>query len=171
MVGDYEAEDLTQEVFIKVSQSLGDFRSESQLSTWIYRIASNAAIDRLRSRPYRAESGSVALVDASDIDTADNAAEERPDRALIRKEMNECISGLIDTLPEDYRIVIMLSEIGGFQNREIADRLCISIENVKIRLHRARKHLKELMERSCTLYRDDRNELACDRKIISLKFR
>jgi RNA polymerase sigma-70 factor (ECF subfamily) len=141
------------------------------LSTWIYRIASNAAIVRLRSRPYRAESGSVAIVDVSDIDTADNTAEERPDRALIRKEMNECISGLIDTLPEDYRIVIMLSEIGGFQNREIADRLGISIENVKIRLHRARKQLKELMERSCTLYRDDRNELACDRKIIGLKFR
>jgi RNA polymerase sigma-70 factor, ECF subfamily len=171
MVGEDEAEDLTQEVFIKVSQSLADFRNESQLSTWIYRIAANTAIDRLRSASFRANANSVDIDCSAGDDYQEHVVGDLLDRSLIRKEMNQCISGLIERLPEDYRTAIMLGDIGGFQNREIADMLGISIDTVKIRLHRARKQLKESMETNCTLYRDERNELACDRKIISLKFR
>ena len=170
MVGEDEAEDLTQDVFIKVSQSLADFRNESQLSTWIYRIAANTAIDRLRSASFRANANSVDI-DSSGNDYQEHAVGDLLDRSLIRKEMNKCISGLIDRLPDDYRTAITLSDLGGFQNMEIAEMLGVSLETVKIRLHRARKQLKESMETNCTLYRDERNELACDRKIISLKFR
>jgi RNA polymerase sigma-70 factor (ECF subfamily) len=171
MVGEVEAEDLTQEVFIKVSQSLSDFRNESQLSTWIYRIAANTAIDKLRSAAFKAASTSIDLDCSQDDDYQAHAVDDLLDRSLIRKEMNSCIAELIDKLPADYRAVITLSEIGGFQNREIADMLGVSIETVKIRLHRARKQLKKSMETSCTLYRDERNELACDRKTIPLKLR
>jgi RNA polymerase sigma-70 factor (ECF subfamily) len=171
MVGEDEAEDLTQDVFIKISQSLSDFRNESQLSTWIYRIAANTAIDRLRSASFRANANRVDIDCSTGDDYQEHVVGDLLDGSLIRKEMNQCISGLIDRLPDDYRTAIRLSEIGGFQNGEIAEMLGISIETVKIRLHRARKQLKESMETNCTLYRDERNELACDRKIISLKLR
>jgi RNA polymerase sigma-70 factor (ECF subfamily) len=170
MIGEAEAEDLTQEVFIKVSQSIGDFRNESQLSTWIYRIAANTAIDRLRSASFRADVNSVDI-DCSTGDYREHAVGDLLDKSLIRKEMNKCIGDLIDKLPEDYRTVISLSEIGGFPNREIVDILGVSIDTVKIRLHRARKQLKGLMKTNCSLYRDERNELACDKKTNTLKFR
>ncbi len=171
MIGEHEAEDLMQEVFIKVSQSIGDFRNESQLSTWIYRIAANTAIDRLRSASYRANANAMDIESGPHADYQADSVGDLLDRSLIRKEMNKCIDDLINKLPEDYRKVIALGEIGGFQNREVADMLGVSVDTVKIRLHRARKQLKEAMESNCSLYRDERNELACDRKPLTMKLR
>ncbi len=78
--------------------------------------------------------------------------------------MIDCIRSYIDQLPDDYRLVLLLSEEEGFKNREIAEILQLSLDNVKIRLHRARARLKELLKGHCDFYLDDRSELACDRK-------
>lgn len=67
LVGEEEAEDLTQEVFAKVSQSLADFRGESQLSTWLYRIATNAGIDRMRTRSFRQDARTISLDDSTEL--------------------------------------------------------------------------------------------------------
>jgi RNA polymerase sigma-70 factor (ECF subfamily) len=172
MVGEDEAEELTQEVFLKASQGLKDFRGASSLSTWIYRIATNTAIDRLR-RPSGKKPADLSLSDASISETIKPVDENHTgllakvpltDQQVIRKEMNDCIKSYIEGLPEPYRTVLVLADLEGFKNREVADILQVSLPTVKIRLHRARGKLREELTSHCTLYRDERNELACDLK-------
>ena len=93
-----------------------------------------------------------------------------PDRQLIRKEMSDCIREIVESLPENYRTVLILSEFEELADCQIAEVLDISLETVKIRLHRARAKLRKELERHCSFYRDERNELACDRKPLSLQF-
>ncbi|MBI4307007.1 MAG: sigma-70 family RNA polymerase sigma factor [Chloroflexi bacterium] len=170
MVGESEADDITQEVFLKVSQSLQRFRGESQLSTWIYRIATNAALDRLRSRRSHivtvsslpGEAGGEDAAEIEDRDTWTGEARPEVDQVIIRKEMSACIRGYVEELPEDYRAAIVLSDIAGLKNAEIARILGVSLDAVKIRLHRARARLKNMLEEGCTFYHDERNEFACE---------
>ena len=174
LVGDAEAEDVAQEAFVKISRSLDGFRGESQLSTWIYRIATNAAMDYHRKPSSQLSTRTVDLPDEDDFSSDELALLQDdaplPDTALIRNDMSECIRGLVDGLPDNYRVVLMLGELEGFTNAEIADILGLSLETVKIRMHRARRHLKKAMDAACHLYHDERNELSCDRKATSLKF-
>lgn len=172
LVGEQEAEDLAQEVFVKIDRELQNFRGEAQLSTWIYRIATNTALDRLRSSAFKQKNREQAASDSIEKMVAVKSVwsgEKRSevDQQLIRQEMNDCIREYIDELPEQYRAVIVLSEVEGFKNREIAEILQISIDAVKIRLHRARKKLQEKLQNRCNFYRDERGELACDRKKLT----
>jgi RNA polymerase sigma-70 factor (ECF subfamily) len=84
--------------------------------------------------------------------------------AVIQGEMSDCIRQFVERLPANHRTVIVLSELEGFSNAEIAAILGISLASVKIRLHRAREQLRQSLQSGCTLYRDERDELACDRK-------
>lgn len=167
LVGDHEAEDVAQIVFEKVSNSLSDFKGESKISTWIYRIATNAALDRLKSSSYkRTASGSQAPVPLQTVENLDLAFNKpiAPDQKIIREEMSECVREFIDRLSTDYRTILVLNELEGLTNAEIADILQISVDAVKIRLHRARAKLKKELKSGCDFYHDDRSELACDRK-------
>ena len=169
LVGAHEAEDLTHEVFLKVNKALKTFRGESQLSTWIYRIATNAALDKLRSPSFQ-----CLIQKRLSVDSIGEGEENKKvclreksisvEQQLIRTEMNECIRDFIENLPEDYRIVLVLSNLEGFKNREIAEILGITLDTVKIRLHRARAKLRAKLESNCSFYRDERNELVCDLK-------
>lgn len=166
-VGEHEGEDLTQEVFIKVNQALETFRGESQVATWIYRIATNAALDKLRRASSRGESQKRPLEDELeivDIDTRTGEKRSSLESSLIHKEMDICIRSLVENLPHHYRAVIVLSEFEGFRNDEMAKILGISLGTVKIRLHLARTRLKRELEIRCKFYRDERNELACEPK-------
>jgi RNA polymerase sigma-70 factor (ECF subfamily) len=174
LAGSLDAEDITQEVFEKVSRGLEDFKGESQLSTWLYRIATNTALDRIKSRQFSRQDKEAALEGRSDVEDKDlwTGQKKRPiDHELIRKEMSECVKEFVHMLPADYQSVILLSELEGFKNREIADILHISLEAVKIRLHRARARLKELLDQGCDFYHDEQSILACDRKppLIQIK--
>ncbi len=172
LVGLRDAEDIAQEVFIKVSQSLRTFRGDSQLSTWIYRVATNAALDKLRSPSFRQkgqtnlseEPAAENIVQIVDRETWTGEKKPSLETSLIRKEMNECIRGFVENLPRNYRTVVVLSEIEGFKDDEIAEILGVSIQAAKIRLHRARARLKKELEIHCHFYRDERNEFSCDRK-------
>ncbi len=170
MVGKDEAEDVTQEVVMKVNKGLAGFKGESSLSTWIYRIATNAARDKLKSQSFREDSSKVRLTEPDDETQEEDGSicpEEKSlsaEREAIRKEMNECIREFVDKLDENYRTVIILSELKALKNQDIADILGISLDAVKIRLHRARVKLKKVFEAGCEFYRNEDNELACDRK-------
>ena len=158
LVGPEEADDLTQDVFLKVSQALSTFRGESTLSTWVYRIATNSALDKLRSS---------ARVSEVSLDGENLAATDRsPDaeHRVFRKEMRDCLDQHIETLPPTYRSVFVLSEIEGLTNPEIAQSLGISLQTVKIRLHRARQRLQIQLRHRCQFSRDARNELICEPK-------
>ena len=171
----HDAEDATQEVFLKVNAALPGFRGKSSLSTWIYRIATNTAMDHLRKSSTRVTAHKPSFPPEGDCPD-DNGGMDGEDIApaldsqLVRKEMNECIRGIVDGLPENYRAVLALSEVEEFTNAEISQILGISLDVVKIRLHRARARLKKDLEANCNFYRDERNELACDRKTTPLKF-
>jgi RNA polymerase sigma-70 factor (ECF subfamily) len=170
MVGDTDAEDLTQEIFIKVSQALPSFHGDSSLSTWLYRIATNAALDRLRSPAYRL---STQLIEQAN--PTDNLEPQVDDRNIwtgekvpvlewqvVRKEMSDCLQEYIQRLPESYRTVLALSEFEGLSNHQMADILQVTTGAVKIRLHRARERLKADLIANCPSYWVEGNEFLPD---------
>jgi RNA polymerase sigma-70 factor (ECF subfamily) len=157
LVGEQEAEDLTQEVFVKVSRALKNFRGESQLSTWIYRIATNAALDRFDSPSYqRAIQAQLAQdaigddeVELEDQDVWTGEKTPRLETEVMRQEMYECVWNRLEHLPANYRTVLLLSDMEGFTNNEVAEILGVSLDAVKIRLHRARARLRKDIETYC----------------------
>lgn len=171
LVGEHEADDLTQEVFLKVSRTLSGFQGNSSLSTWIYKITTNTVLDRIKSPAHRQ---SILELQEIDPECAVPVIDDSPlsiDQQLIREQMNECIRGVVEKLPPEYRTVIALSEMEDLKNSEIADVLGISLDATKIRLHRARTALKKELEGKCDFYRDGRNEFACEPKPSSIKFK
>ena len=162
MAGKDNAEDLTQVVFEKVSRGISNFRGESSLATWIYRIATNVAMDHNRSATARRTMISLDTIDAN-CDCTILSDEKLPDadQGLMRREMNACIHRIVKQMPESERAVLILSEFEGMKNREIADILDLSLDAVKIRLHRARARLRKDIKAECNLERDERNELVC----------
>ena len=110
----HEAEDIAQEVFEKVNRSLKNFKGESKLSTWLYRIATNTTIDRLRSPSFRRSSEHTSLDEetgAEDRNAWSGHTKTHIDQTVIRKEMGECVREFIDRLPPDYKTVILLSDL------------------------------------------------------------
>jgi RNA polymerase sigma-70 factor (ECF subfamily) len=161
LVGEADAEDLTQEALIKVSEALPEFRGESQLSTWIYRIATNIALDRLRSPSYKRIVQDCSASGETEEEDRNALTGEKPplvESQIYRKEMNDCIQGFIQKLPENYRVVLVLSEFEGLKDSEIAETLGITISTAKIRLHRARERLKEELRGKCESYWLEENE-------------
>jgi RNA polymerase sigma-70 factor, ECF subfamily len=161
LAGEADAEDLAQEVFVKVSRSIGDFRGDSQVLTWIYRIATNIALDRLREP-------SLKLIETvEDVESVPLLPGHGPrtvEQQAIREEMSGCVRNVIDRLPRTYRTAILLGDIEEFRDAEIADILGVSLGAAKITLHRARAALKRELSECCVFYRNDENELSCDRK-------
>lgn len=171
LVGAAEAEDLTQQVLLKLSENLGQFRGDSSVSTWIYRIATNAVLDQLRRARAQPLQGLACAATTADSDSDSDAEDAWAEASLpsvetgvIRQEMSQCVRDFVERLPDNYKSVIVLSELEGFKNSEIAEILGISLDTVKIRLHRAREKLRQDLATGCSFHRDERNEFACDRK-------
>ncbi len=160
LVGDADAGDLVQETFVR-AQRARETCDGRALGPWIRRIARNIAIDHLRhsGRAVIPGSGDVAATAGAGC-TATNAD---PERSAIRDEMNDCIGEFVRRLPERDAEIILLSEMRGLPDQEIAKTLGITLGAAKIRIHRARARLRGAMESGCDLYRDE-DGLACDRK-------
>ena len=167
MVGEFQAEDLAQEIFSKVHKGLPNFRGDASLSTWIYRIATNTAIDRSRTRGFKNDNNTDLIENSSALNSADagiGIMEKPPEQKVIKEEMNTCIEEFVERLPYEYKVVLILSKYENLKNREIADVLNISLDTVKIRLHRAKIKLKKELDAGCDFYHDKNNILSCDRK-------
>jgi len=165
MVGPQTAEDLTQVTFAKAAQALPAFRGEADVSTWLYRLAVNVALDWLRSRPAHEAELTVSLPEPSTEDTTAASTTAAivdpapsPEQELAHKDMHACIRGEIAKLPDPYRDVLMLSFLGELNDDEIANALGITVGNAKVRLHRAKQDFKKIVEARCDFYR---NELSC----------
>ena len=165
IAGPQNAEDLTQIVFAKVAKALPQFRGDAEASTWLYRIAANTASDWLRSRSAHEAKLTVHLPDVADGETGPGNGssalvdlDSSPEQRLARKDMRNCILGEIGKLPKGQREVIILGELGGLSDEEVAQALGISRANVKVRLHRARAQMKKTIEARCDFWR---TELSC----------
>ena len=152
MTGNSEdAADMTQEAFIKAYNSLQSFRGDSKFSVWLYRIVSNVCLDFLRSKNRRPTvSLSVEDDDGEDaqLDVADES--QSPELLLDRKLTRDSVRRGLDSLPPDYRQILLLREIQGLSYDEIAQALSLEVGTVKSRIFRARKRL-------CTFLIDDGN--------------
>ena len=156
------AEDLTQEVFIKVSRSRTSFREESSIETWIYKIATNAAKDYLKSRQKK-ERDLISETELESLDalTIENAS---PESMSLAHEMKACIEEFIHRLPHDYSTVLVLSELEGYTVKDIAEIVGMNANAVKVRLHRARAKLKETMDDGCIITHTADHRIVCERK-------
>jgi RNA polymerase sigma-70 factor, ECF subfamily len=143
MVGNYEsALDLTQEIFIKVYNSLRQYRSEFKFSTWIYKIAHNAAVDHLRRTSTREQS----LIQSAEGDTFELPIESgrlSPEQESERKERRVEIETVVRSLPANYRELIILRHSQDMTYEEIVDVTGLPLGTVKNRLFRAREMMRQ----------------------------
>ncbi|MFC1834919.1 RNA polymerase sigma factor [Thermodesulfobacteriota bacterium] len=153
---DWVADDLVQETFIRAQKNLDGLRDPSKLSFWLFGIAHNLCMDYFRRLK---SSGERELTDESGMEIT---GEAHMQKELERRQMGKCVQDQIDLLPESLRSVIILFDTMGFSHEEIAEVLGISVENAKVRLHRARKKLRSILEEKCTFEMDDRNVLTCE---------
>lgn len=151
MVGDYDAAlDLTQEVFIKVYNSLTRYRSEFKFSTWIYKIAHNAAIDYLRRHTQR-EQALATGIDGERREISIESHRLTPEQESERKERRSEIESVVQLLPAAYRELIALRHSHDLSYDEIAEVTGLPLGTVKNRLFRAREAMRDqLMQRGIT---------------------
>ena len=137
-----DAEDLTQEVFIKAFEALPRFRGNSSFYTWLYRIALNRAFTRRRQQK-----------PADSVEQRHDEGEEfsdpgdRPEKRMQREEQADVIHQALDTLNEEQRTVIVMRELEGFSYETMAEMLDVSVGTIRSRLHRAREQLREALKR------------------------
>ncbi|HEX8494677.1 MAG TPA: sigma-70 family RNA polymerase sigma factor [Pyrinomonadaceae bacterium] len=143
MVGDYEAAlDLTQEVFIKVYNSLARYRSEYKFSTWIYKIAHNAAVDHLRRYSTR-EQSLISQSDGEQYDLPIESGRLSPEQESEKRERRAEIEAVVRELPAVYRELIVLRHSHDLSYDEIAEVTNLPLGTVKNRLFRAREIMRQ----------------------------
>lgn len=156
-----EAEDLTQETFLRAYRGRNSLQNEGARKAWLYRIATNVCLDRLRQFARRAP-----MESETDIDQVDVAEPDTPSlqQVIERDEMSACVQRYLNRLSDSYRAVILLHDMHGLTSPEIAHLLGESLPAVKIRLHRARRKLRTALEAGCAFSYDERSVLTCESK-------
>lgn len=159
-----EAKDLNQEVFIKVYRSLSTFRGECSLSTWLYRIATNKCYDYFRRQTSAGRDKTLPL--EPDLEKVSFVQDKIFDlhQKTVESEMKECIHNFINNLSTNYRTTLILHDMEGLKNREIAAIIGCSLETVKICLHRARKKIKTILDSNCKFSYNEQNLFCCEPK-------
>lgn len=152
-IGDYEeATDLTQETFISAYRHFDRFRGEAKVFTWLYQIARNLCINRVRQRDRQRALRIESLDQPRDLDEEDSITREVPDwssspqTVLEDKELRQRILAAIDSLPPDYKEVVVLREFQNMSYNDIVETTGLTLENVKTRLSRARAMLRRKLE-------------------------
>lgn len=145
-MGNHEdASDLAQEAFIKAFKTISSFRGDASFKTWLYHITANVCRDELRKRQRRPTVSLDEPVDLGDSTLNRQTADWSycPERVYEVKEEQEFIQSLINSLPGEYRLVLIMRELLDFTYEEIAAHLDCSLGTVKSRLNRGRKYLRE----------------------------
>ena len=149
MAGNHaDAEDLTQEAFIRAFRFFGQYRRELPFDSWLYKIMSNVFIDRLRRKPkvrIRSIDQPVVTEDGeAQFDIADHSA--GPEEILLSNEMDGRIQQALSTLPEAFRLTVIYADIEGLSYEEIAEATRTNIGTVRSRLHRGRRMLRNKLK-------------------------
>jgi RNA polymerase sigma-70 factor (ECF subfamily) len=154
-----DAEEVTQDVLLKVYRKVEAFRGDAALSSWIYRITFNTAMSRLRNnRAARAAAQERERALAADAAAGDERRPARqpadwsrmPDEELLRLQLREAVAAAISELPEIYRAPVVLRDIEGLTTEEASTRLHLKDQTLKSRLHRGRLMLRDRLRAFAT---------------------
>ncbi|MFL0362889.1 RNA polymerase sigma factor SigW [Pseudobacillus sp. 179-B 2D1 NHS] len=142
----HEAEDTAQEAFIKAFVNIHTYDPGKKFATWLYRIATNLCIDRIRKKkPDYHLDAEISGTEGLNMYSQVASTEELPEEAVENLELQEIIQSAIFNLPEKYRSVIVLKYIEELQLQEIADILELPLGTVKTRIHRGREALRKYL--------------------------
>lgn len=141
-----DAEDCAQEAFVKAYRSLPTFRGEASFSSWLYRLTTNVCLDALRAKKRRAET-SLTAEDENGEETELSIPDpgDGPEATAEKNERRALVHRALRQLPEDFRQVLLLRELGGLSYDEIGHEMQLEAGTVKSRIFRARKKLAELL--------------------------
>jgi RNA polymerase sigma-70 factor (ECF subfamily) len=135
-----DARDVVQDAYLRAWKGIGKFRGDAAFSTWLYRITANAAASSVqRGRRHRAEPF------ADDFEPVDTGAEQMISQGAESAETLDRIADALDELPAKLRSVVVLKDVYGLSHEDIADELGISVSAAKVRLHRARRKLRDVL--------------------------
>ena len=151
-----DAEDVVQDVFVRMQRNIGALSSTERLDAWAFRIARNAIADHYRS-PKRRDVGGEAAAKVMDELATDGLGGEPCNDA--RAEMARCVAPMVRGLPDDYRRAIELTELQGMTQAAAAELLGISVPGAKSRVQRGRARLKEMLLRCCEIETDRRGRV------------
>ena len=162
-----DAEEAAQDAFLALWRGIDRFRQESSLSTWIYRLATNACIDTLRRR--KKQSGSVSLDDEElFVDAVDTSPQ--PQETVEHREALKLLQEGLSALPEEYRKVLILREIEGLSYTEIAESASIELGTVKSRISRGRSLLRNFLSGNGNFFEIASSKVTeCNREEMSAK--
>lgn len=161
-----EAEDLTQDTFLRAYRGGASLRDPQAVRGWLYRIATHVCFDRLRQRkPQVSLEGSSGGEDGRVQIETPSSSSRSPLEITERNETSACVQRCLDLLPDKYRAVILLREAHSLTAAEIADLLGVTVATVKIRLHRARRRLQQVMKRGCAVSHDSQGFPTCQPKL------
>jgi RNA polymerase sigma-70 factor (ECF subfamily) len=153
---DWLADDIAQETFVRAMRHADRIKDPSRWSSWLFRVAHNLCRDHFRSDTRNTTDS------WEDPDSLPLAQQADAGTALERHEMSACVRRQVEKLPAPYRSTIWLFDVQGFSLKETAGILDISVANVKVRLHRSRSQLKDILVENCLLSKDERDVLVCE---------
>ena len=160
-----DAEDLTQETFLKVQRNLPYLKRPELVASWLYRIAANTSLDFLRQSASRRNKGFV-LLPMEDAETTPSSTPS-PETELDTTESASCVREHADRLPEQYRVVLVLYDLENLPLAQVAEVMGSSLGATKVRLHRARKRFAEICSIECEQFYNEEGILCCQPKSVS----
>ena len=143
------AEDLRQEIFLRIYRSAKTYRPTAQFSTWIYRIAANLCLDTLAKQQRRKETPIAAYLESESEDLADRLIDpsDAPDAVAVKKESERYVRSALARLPEDLRVVVTLRHYNGMKFQEIAEIVECPVSTVKSRMVAAMERLGKMLSK------------------------
>ena len=151
-----DAQDLTQEVFLEVYKTIADFREESSLYTWLYRIAISKSLDELKKRKSLKRAAFFekrVRSDAADLEMSQTASDSSsPEEDLFQKQQQRFIIDCLNQLPETQRTAFVLSQQESLSYKEIAEIMNKTLSSIESLVHRSKQNLRKIMEHSYEHY-------------------
>jgi len=136
-----DARDVVQETYLRAWKGLKGFRGDAQFTTWLYRITANTAYTTVKRR----RRNRVDALDAMLEEPVETRIDAQPEQSAEQSALLARLSGALDQLPPKLRVLVVLKDVYGLSHEEIAEELGISVAAAKVRLHRGRKRLRDLL--------------------------
>jgi len=146
-----DIDDLLQDIFVRMHQSLGSLRDEERFGGWVYRIANSAIVDKARQRARAPQVASA--------DEVEGGASADGDEEHLQSDLGECVALFVGRLPSPYREAITLTELEGLSQKDAAEMLGLSLSGMKSRVQRGREKIRHMFEECCQISVDCRGRV------------